>query len=101
MGMIALWSDTDLGPDQKTAWGWFNGFFYVKLKPGADVAAINDSLEAWKERNAPKKNVGGAIMMIEQSTVLVVAFALLFTRMLARSEEDERRRERLEDAAAV
>jgi cytochrome c oxidase assembly factor CtaG len=47
------------------------------------------------------QNVGGAIMMIEQSTVLVVAFAVLFTRMLTQSEEDERRRERLEDAATA
>jgi putative membrane protein len=45
------------------------------------------------------QNVGGAIMMVEQSLVLVVAFAILFVRMLLQSEEDERRRERFEDAA--
>jgi hypothetical protein len=43
--------------------------------------------------------VGGAIMMVEQSLVLVIAFAVLFVRMLGQSEEEERRRERLEDAA--
>jgi cytochrome c oxidase assembly factor CtaG len=47
------------------------------------------------------QNVGGAIMMVEQSTVLVIAFAFLFVRMLARSEEEERRREQLEDAATA
>ena len=43
------------------------------------------------------QNVGGAMMMVEQSLVLVVTFIVLFVRMLARSEEDERRRERLDD----
>jgi putative membrane protein len=47
------------------------------------------------------QNVGGAIMMLEQSLVLVTAFCILFVRMLLQSEEEERRRERLEDAAAV
>ena len=40
-------------------------------------------------------------MMVEQSLVLVTAFTILFVRMLLQSEEDERRRERFEDAAAV
>ena len=47
------------------------------------------------------QQVGGAIMMVEQSLVLVTAFTVLFVRMLLQSEEDERRRERLEDAAAI
>jgi cytochrome c oxidase assembly factor CtaG len=45
------------------------------------------------------QNLGGAIMMVEQSIVLVVAFAILFVRMLLQSEDEERRRERFEDAA--
>ena len=45
------------------------------------------------------QNLGGAIMMVEQSIVLVIAFAILFIRMLLQSEEDELRRERFEDAA--
>ena len=45
------------------------------------------------------QNVGGAIMMVEQSLVLVIAFAILFIRMLLQSEEDELRRERFEDVA--
>ncbi len=47
------------------------------------------------------QNVGGAIMMVEQSAVLVIAFVVLFVRMLAKSEEDQRRRERLEDRAEL
>ena len=45
------------------------------------------------------QNIGGAIMMVEQSLTFVIVLAALFVRMLARSEEEERRRERLEDAA--
>ena len=47
------------------------------------------------------QNVGGAIMMLEQSLVLVSVFCILFVRMLLQSEEEERRRERLEDAATA
>ena len=47
------------------------------------------------------QNVGGAIMMVEQSLTFVIVLVAVFVRMLARSEEEERRRERLEDAAAV
>ena len=43
------------------------------------------------------QNVGGAMMMLEQSVVLLIAFVVLFVRMLGQSEADERRRERLED----
>ena len=35
-------------------------------------------------------------MMLEQSLVLVVAFAIMLSRMLERSERDQQRRERLE-----
>jgi putative membrane protein len=47
------------------------------------------------------QNVGGAIMMLEQSLVLVSMMCILFVRMLLQSEEEERRRERLEDAASA
>jgi putative membrane protein len=47
------------------------------------------------------QNVGGALMLVEQSIVLVTALCVLFVRMLGQSEEEERRRERLEDAAAA
>ncbi|MEJ7817618.1 MAG: cytochrome c oxidase assembly protein [Thermoleophilaceae bacterium] len=47
------------------------------------------------------QNAGGAIMMVEQSITFVVALAVLFARMLVQSEEEERRKERLEDRAAA
>lgn len=47
------------------------------------------------------QNVGGAIMMVEQSVLLVTVLAVLFGRMLAQSEQDEVRRERLEERAAA
>jgi putative membrane protein len=43
------------------------------------------------------QNVGGAIMMVEQSLLLVTVLAILFSRMLVQSEQDELRRERLEE----
>jgi cytochrome c oxidase assembly factor CtaG len=42
------------------------------------------------------QNVGGAIMMVEQSLLLVTVLAILFSRMLSQSEDEELRRERLE-----
>jgi putative membrane protein len=46
------------------------------------------------------QNVGGAIMMVEQSLTFVIVLVSVFVAMLARSEAEERRRERLEEAAA-
>jgi putative membrane protein len=53
----------------------------------------------WGLSPVEDQNVGGAIMMVEQSFTLVLVMVVLFVRMLARSEEEERRREHLEDAA--
>jgi putative membrane protein len=44
------------------------------------------------------QNVGGVIMMVEQSLTLVMVMVVLFVGMLARSEEEQRRKERLEEA---
>jgi putative membrane protein len=77
LGLYLVWSDVVAYPYYETVpriWG---------------LSAIQD------------QNVGGAIMMVEQATVLVVVFFVLFVRMLRQSEEDEVRRERLEDAAAA
>jgi putative membrane protein len=46
------------------------------------------------------QNMGGAIMMVEQSITFVTVLAWVFVRMLSSSEAEERRRERLEDAEA-
>jgi cytochrome c oxidase assembly factor CtaG len=40
-------------------------------------------------------NVGGLVMMVEQTVVLAVFFAIVFARMLDQSEQAERRKERL------
>jgi hypothetical protein len=40
-------------------------------------------------------------MMVEQSVTFVMVLAAVFVRILAQSEVEERRRERLEDAAAT
>ena len=55
----------------------------------------------WGLSAVEDQNVGGAIMMVEQSVVLAIVLVVLFVRMLAHSEEEERRRERLEDAASA
>jgi len=54
----------------------------------------------WGLSPVEDQNIGGVIMMVEQSFTLVLVMVFLFMRMLARSEADERRRERLEDEAA-
>ena len=77
LGLYLVWSSTVAYP------------FYESVPRISGLSAIED------------QNVGGAIMMVEQSIVLVICFFALFVRMLTQSEEDERRRERLEDAAAA
>ena len=47
------------------------------------------------------QNVGGALMMVEQSIVLVLVFTVLFVRMLNQSEQEELRNERLEGPAKI
>jgi cytochrome c oxidase assembly factor CtaG len=53
----------------------------------------------WGLSAVEDQNAGGAIMLVEQSLVLVTVMTALLIRMLGQSEEEERRRERLEDAA--
>jgi putative membrane protein len=55
----------------------------------------------WGLTATEDQNVGGAMMMLEQSVVLLIAFVVLFVRMLGQSEADEQRRERLERTAAA
>jgi putative membrane protein len=51
---------------------------------------------AWGLTAVGDLNVGGVLMMLEQSIVLVIFFAILFGRMLESSEQAQRRRERFE-----
>ena len=52
----------------------------------------------WGLSAVEDQNVAGAIMMVEQSLTLVLVMVWVFTRMLTQSEQDELRRERLDDA---
>jgi putative membrane protein len=52
----------------------------------------------WGLSPVEDQNVGGVIMMVEQSFTLVVVMVTLFVRMLAQSEAEQRRQERLEEA---
>lgn len=52
----ALYSDT---PQFLTEWGWTAGWVYVKLRPQADVAAMNRQFDAWKKRNIPDELFNG------------------------------------------
>jgi putative ABC transport system permease protein len=40
-------------------WGCVNGFVYLKLRPGADAAAINARLQDWERRYIPRTESGG------------------------------------------
>jgi putative membrane protein len=75
LGIYLAWS-------QSLAYDW-----YARVPRIWGLSAIED------------QNVGGAVMLVEQSIVLVIVMVVLLVRMLDQSEEDERRRERLEDAA--
>jgi putative membrane protein len=55
----------------------------------------------WGLSPSEDQSVGGAIMMIEQSLTFVIVLVAVFVRMLGQSEAEQRRRERLEDAAAI
>ncbi len=52
----------------------------------------------WGLSAVEDQNVAGVIMMVEQSLTLVLVMVWVFVRMLSRSEEEELRRERLEEA---
>jgi cytochrome c oxidase assembly factor CtaG len=76
LGLVLTWSQTVVYP-------------YYETTPRIwDLSPVDD------------QNVGGVIMMVEQSTTLVIALVVLFVGMLARSEAEERRRERLEEREA-
>jgi cytochrome c oxidase assembly factor CtaG len=57
-----------------------------------------DTPRIWDLSAVEDQNVAGVIMMVEQSLTLVLVMVWLFVRMLIRSEQDELRRERLEEA---
>lgn len=48
--------------DFLTEWGWTGGWVYVKLKPGADITAINAQMPAWEKRNIPNDTDNGRVV---------------------------------------
>ena len=77
LGLVLTWSQTQVYP------------YYEDLPRIWGLSPIDD------------QNVGGVIMMVEQSLTLVIALVVLFMGMLVKSEADERRRERLEERAGA
>jgi putative membrane protein len=68
----------------------------LAFSPDVIYDAYESAPRTWGLSPLEDQNVGGLVMMVEQSIVLVIAFAVFFARMLERSEAEQRRRERLE-----
>ena len=68
----------------------------LAFAPDALYSTYEDAPRTWGLTAVEDQNVGGLVMMVEQSLVLVVAFLVFFARMLERSEAEQRRREALE-----
>jgi putative ABC transport system permease protein len=45
-------------PDFLTSWGWQNGWYWFRLRPGSDPAAITAALPAWERRNIADQMFG-------------------------------------------
>ncbi len=68
----------------------------LAFSPDALYSTYEDAQRTWGLTAVEDQNVGGLVMMVEQSLVLVIAFAVFFARMIDRSEAEQRRREALE-----
>jgi putative membrane protein len=66
----------------------------LAFSPSAFYETYKEAPRAWGLTPLEDQNVGGLVMMVEQTIVLAVFFAISFMRMLTQSEEAERRRER-------
>jgi putative membrane protein len=68
----------------------------LAFSPDALYSTYEDAPRTWGLSAIEDQNIGGLVMMVEQSLVLVIAFAVFFARMIDRSEAEQRRREALE-----
>jgi cytochrome c oxidase assembly factor CtaG len=68
----------------------------LAFAPDVSYDAYANAPETWGLSRLEDLNIGGVVMMVEQSLVLVVALTIFFLRMLERSEAEQQRRERLE-----
>jgi putative membrane protein len=66
----------------------------LAFSPSAFYDTYEQAPRTWGLSALEDLNVGGLLMMLEQSIVLVVFFGIVLARVLERSEEAERRRER-------
>jgi putative membrane protein len=71
---------------------------FLAWSSSAHYPWYEDAPRIWGLTAVEDQNVAGVIMMVEQSLTLVLVLVWVFVRMLARSEQEELRRERLEDA---
>jgi cytochrome c oxidase assembly factor CtaG len=71
---------------------------FLAWSSSAHYPFYEDAPRIWGLSAVEDQNVAGVIMMVEQSLTLVLVMVWVFVSMLTRSEEDERRRERLEEA---
>jgi putative ABC transport system permease protein len=60
--IFALFTADRFSPGEEKQWGWTNGYNYVRLRPGTDIAPINAQMQAWADRNAPKETVDGKLV---------------------------------------
>lgn len=67
----------------------------LAFSPSTFYETYENATRTWGLTALEDQNVGGLAMMLEQSVVLAAFFALTFARMLERSEQAQRRRERL------
>jgi putative membrane protein len=71
---------------------------FLAWSPTAHYPWYEGAPRIWGLTAVEDQNVAGVIMMVEQSMTLVLVMVWVFVRMLARSEQEELRRERLEEA---
>jgi len=74
---------------------------YLTWSTGVLYETYEQAPRIWGLSAQTDQNAGGAIMMVEQSVTFVIALVVLFSLALTQSETEQRRRERLEDAAAA
>jgi putative membrane protein len=109
-GIVFWWFVIEPVPPRRRLRGtWMPAYlFAAKLLLGALGVALAFSPNAiyhfyveaprtWGLSAVEDLNLGGLVMMVEQSVVLVIFFSIMLARMLDRSEETQRRRERFGD----
>jgi cytochrome c oxidase assembly factor CtaG len=67
----------------------------LAFSPDPIYGVYEQAPRTWGLSAVEDLNIGGLVMLLEQSIVLLIFFAILFARMIERSERDQRRREQL------